>query len=179
MSARISRLLSFVLRHRPDSIGLELDEGGWANVDELLEGIQRSKHELSISYAKLEEIVDTNNKKRFEFSGDGQKIRARQGHSVDVELGLEPQRPPQILWHGTATKSLDAIRKTGLEKRNRHAVHLSKDEETASAVGRRHGRLVMLQIKAMAMRADGHKFYLTGNDVWLTDEVPPRYIIFP
>ena len=179
MSARISRLLSFVLRHRPDSIGLELDEAGWANVDDLLEGIQRSKHDLSISYAELQEVVDTNNKNRFEFSEDGKKIRARQGHSIDIELGLVPRWPPQILWHGTATKSLGAIRKTGLEKRNRHAVHLSKDEKTASAVGRRHGELVMLQIRAMAMRADGHKFYLTGNDVWLTDEVPPGYILFP
>jgi putative RNA 2'-phosphotransferase len=164
--------LSYILRHRPDSAGLTLDENGWAEVGTLI-------YNLGITRKDLEFIVENNNKKRFEFSDDGAKIRARQGHSVDVDLGYEELVPPDTLYHGTVGKVLDDIRKSGLLKMNRHHVHMSPDEETAIIVGRRRGRPVVLEIKAGEMCEAGHKFYKTDNNVWLTDRVPPEYLIFP
>jgi putative RNA 2'-phosphotransferase len=127
----------------------------------------------------LDEIVTTNDKKRFAFSEDGRRIRANQGHSVEVDLGYRPQTPPEFLFHGTATRFLDSVRLGGSQKRERHHVHLSLDEESAFKVGGRHGKPVILRVQAAAMAASGHHFFLSDNGVWLTDHVPAEFIVFP
>ena len=174
---RISKFLSQILRHRPEKIGLQLDEHGWANVDELLEK-SAAKGER-FDRALLQIVVDTNNKKRFAFSEDGLRIRASQGHSIDIDLGLKPQKPPEILWHGTSEKSLDSIRKEGLRSMRRQHVHLSKDRQTAENVGGRHGKAVVLTVRSGEMSRQKHKFYLSENGVWLTGEVPVEFLEFP
>ncbi|MDC8004705.1 RNA 2'-phosphotransferase [Aureisphaera galaxeae] len=170
----ISKFLSLVLRHAPEKIGLTLDEAGWANVDELLEKMNGKGPD--VDFEVLQYVVDTNNKKRFAFNDDKTKIRANQGHSITIEHGFTPVDPPEILYHGTGAKSVDSILQNGIEKRNRHHVHLSQDRETALKVGQRHGKPVVLEIMATRMQADGHLFYLSENDVWLTDFVPTQYI---
>ena len=172
-----SKFLSLVLRHEPELIGLQLDPAGWASVDELLEGCRRKGH--PVTPEQLREIVRTSDKQRFALSEDGRQIRANQGHSVPVELGYEPARPPEVLFHGTAQKSLAGIRAEGLKKRSRHHVHLSPTRETAAAVGSRHGKLVLLEVAAGRMHRDRFAFYRTPNNVWLTDEVPVGYLTFP
>lgn len=167
-----------LLRHRPEAAGLVLDEAGWVGVDELLAGIG-NKRGFEVTKDLLRQVVDTNNKRRFEFNEDGTKIRARQGHSVRVDLGHEAQEPPEYLYHGTATRNLAAIREGGLQKMSRHAVHLSLDLPTATSVGSRHGKPAILKIRAKQMHDDGHVFYLTENKVWYTDNIPVAYIIFP
>lgn len=174
---RVSKFLSLVLRHRPDKAGLELDAGGWVGVDELLRAVNAGGFRLS--RAELLEVVERNDKRRFALSEDGARIRASQGHSVAVELGYEPQRPPGVLYHGTARRLLDSIRASGLNKGRRHHVHLSPDEATAARVGGRRGRAVVLSVAAGRMADDGFAFYLSANGVWLTDSVPARYIKFP
>jgi putative RNA 2'-phosphotransferase len=164
-----SKFLSLVLRHNPGKIGIELDSAGWTNVNTLL-------GKAGVSMSLLEEVVKTNNKKRFEFNDNKTKIRARQGHSVKIDLGYEPVEPPQYLYHGTATRFLDAIKKDGLKSMNRHHVHMSPDEDTAANVGTRHGVLAMLRVKAAELAATGVTFYNTDNNVWLTDSVPPEYL---
>jgi len=171
---RASRKLSLVLRHKPEAIGLELDARGWADVKSLLRKMSASGTNLTL--ADLEEIVAQNDKKRFAFSPDGRKIRASQGHSIDVDLQLESLTPPAKLFHGTATTSVDSILATGLQSRSRQHVHLSLDLETATKVGARHGKPVILTIDAAAMHAAGYKFYCSANNVWLTNEVPKEYI---
>lgn len=172
---RYSKFLSLVLRHKPEEIGLELDEQGWADVGDLLSKMQaRGK---DINQALLEEIVKTNDKKRFSFSDDGQRIRANQGHSLDLDLGLEESQPPEILYHGTAIRNMDVIFKEGLKKMNRHHVHLSEEVETARKVGSRYGKPVILEVASERMYQDGFKFYRSENGVWLTDNVPPEFII--
>ncbi len=174
---RTSKFLSLVLRHEPQKIGIRLDEAGWVDVDVLLDAIAR--HGRPISRETLDVVVRTNDKKRFSFSEDGRRIRASQGHSVHVDLGHPPADPPEILLHGTPTQFLDAIRRDGLKKMGRHDVHLHEDEATASDVGSRRGRPVLLRIRAGQMARQGHKFFLTPNHVWLTDHVPPEFIEFP
>ena len=174
---RKSKFLSLVLRHEPERIGIRLDEAGWVAVDELLEGCRRAGQAMTRD--ELGEIVRTNEKQRFAFSEDGARIRANQGHSVEVELGYEPAEPPETLYHGTAERHLAGIRAHGLHKGARHHVHLSEALDTASAVGRRHGRLVLLEVRAGAMRRDGLVFFKTPNGVWLTDHVPPQYLVWP
>lgn len=174
---RLSRFLSYVLRHEPESVGLTLQEGGWVSVDDLLEACRR--HNRPMSRSKLEEVVATNDKKRFALSPDGRMIRANQGHSVEVELELEPLEPPELLYHGTIGKYLDSIRQEGLTRQSRHHVHLSADWLTASRVGRRHGQPAILTVEAGRMHGDGLAFYRSENGVWLTDRVPPEYIRFP
>jgi putative RNA 2'-phosphotransferase len=165
-----SRLLSMVLRHQPDKINIVLDASGWTDVKTLLAN-------TDLNMAQLEEVVATNNKKRFEFNDNKTRIRARQGHSVKVNLGYEPVAPPEFLYHGTATRFLDPIMKNGLKPMNRHQVHLSQDLQTASSVGKRHGKLIILCVFAKRMVQElGAKFYVTDNQVWLTDEVPPKYL---
>jgi putative RNA 2'-phosphotransferase len=169
-----SKFLSYVLRHAPESIGLALDANGWASVDELLakaEGVGKR-----LDRAALKEIVATSDKKRFTLSEDGSRIRAAQGHSVDVALGLEPVAPPETLYHGTATRFLEAIRAEGLKAGSRQQVHLSADAATATAVGSRHGKPVVLRVAAGAMHAAGHAFFRADNGVWLTDYVPPQFL---
>ena len=169
-----SRFLSLVLRHRPEAIGITLDGAGWVAVDTLL--AQCRAHDRELTREALHEIVATSPKQRFMLSDDGARIRANQGHSVPVALGYEQAVPPELLFHGTVASKLAAIRATGLRKMARHHVHLSPDIATARAVGSRRGRPVILRVAAGRMYADGHVFYLSANGVWLTDEVPPRYL---
>jgi putative RNA 2'-phosphotransferase len=171
---KISKFLSLILRHQPETIDLILDENGWANVDELRE--KCSKHKISFTLEDLDEVVETNDKKRFIFNDDKTKIRANQGHSIDVDLALKPQRPPEFLYHGTAQNNVDSILEIGIEKRKRQHVHLSQDKETATKVGMRHGKPLILTIKTGKMFEDGILFYLSENNVWLTDFVDSKYI---
>jgi putative RNA 2'-phosphotransferase len=170
----ISKNLSYILRHRPDSVGLELADGGWVVVDDLLAALARSGSALSRDV--LDQVVADNDKQRFEFSPDRTQIRARQGHSADVDLGYAPAKPPETLYHGTAAHSLESILASGLNRGRRHDVHLSTNKETMIAVATRHGKPVVLAIDAARMASDGYEFFVTGNNVWLTDHVPPQYI---
>ena len=174
---RDSKFLSFVLRHEPGSIGLALDAGGWVAIDALLAAARA--HGRAISRALLDEIVATSPKRRFAVSDDGQRIRANQGHSVDVALGLPPARPPAVLFHGTVAAALPAIRAEGLRKMARHHVHLSPDEATARVVAARRGAPLILRVDAAGMHAAGLVFYVSDNGVWLTEHVPPRYLAIP
>lgn len=174
---RLSKFLSLVLRHQPDVAGLKLDDAGWVTVEDLLAGLARNNRKLS--RADLNSIVENNDKKRFEFSDDGQRIRASQGHSVQVELGYQPQTPPETLLHGTVEKFLNSIREKGLIKGSRQHVHLHDDRQVAIQVGSRRGRPVILEVDAAAMAAAGYEFYCSTNSVWLTDSVPPEFIRFP
>ena len=174
---RLSKFLSLVLRHDPDKIGIELDDAGWTNVADLLEAMRQ--HGQKITRELLVHVVLTNDKQRFNFSDDGQRIRARQGHSVEVELGYEPASPPEFLLHGTPEKSIEAIRQTGLNKMSRHHVHLHADDSVATTVGARRGKPVLLRVRAQEMTREGHLFFVTANQVWLTDHVPPQFIEFP
>jgi putative RNA 2'-phosphotransferase len=169
-----SKFLSFVLRHEPQSIGLSLDEAGWASVDDLL--VKAAAAGKRLDRQLLQRVVDTSDKKRFAFSDDGQRIRANQGHSIDVSLGLKPALPPASLYHGTASRFLDSILLTGLDKRERHHVHLTEDLSIARSVGQRYGKVVLLEVDAGRMHNDGHLFFRSDNAVWLTDVVPPAYI---
>jgi len=176
----LSKFMSLLLRHRPQVAGLTLDEAGWVSVDDLLAGIQKQDNWSDMTRAELDHVVATNNKKRFEFSEDGIKIRARQGHSVkNVDLGLKPVRPPEVLFHGTVEKYLGNIRLQGLRKMRRQHVHLSADEATAINVGGRRGKPVILVVRAAEMSLAGHKFFLSNNGVWLTESVPTEFIGFP
>lgn len=171
---RKSKFLSLVLRHRPQKIGLMLDNAGWAAIEDLL---QRSAAAgVHISRGELDQIVRENDKQRFTISADGRHIRANQGHSIAVNLGLVPLPPPEFLYHGTAVRFLDSILAKGLLKQKRHHVHLSADWQTAVAVGQRHGEPVVLRVKAGEMAAAGYLFYLSKNAVWLTEQVPPDFL---
>ncbi len=169
-----SKFLSLVLRHEPEKIGIVLDENGWVEVDVLLTAL--TAYGRGMERASLERVVVENDKKRFAFSEDGQRIRANQGHSVEVDLALVPQAPPEKLFHGTVDKFLAAIFTQGLVKGERHHVHLSPDLETATKVGLRRGNPVILEIDAAEMHRGGHKFFLSANGVWLTDTVPPQFL---
>ena len=171
---KTSKYLSRHLRHDPARLGLTLGSGGWVAVDELLRACEA--HSFSLTRAELDEVVKRNDKRRFSFDPTGTMIRANQGHSVDVDLGLKPTTPPQVLFHGTGRGSLDAIMREGLKRMGRHHVHLSPDPETALRVGTRHGPPVVLEVRAGEMHIDGHEFFLTANGVWLTLEVPARYL---
>ncbi len=171
---KLSVFISLVLRHRPDAAGIQLDRHGWANVGELLEGISNTGRKIDMDI--LEEIVRTDNKQRYSFNDDKTLIRANQGHSVPVDVGLEGKQPPQYLYHGTADRFLDSIMSEGLKSMGRLYVHLSKDEGTAVKVGKRHGNPVVLKIKAGEMWEDGIRFYLSQNGVWLTKYVDTKYI---
>ena len=173
---RVSKFLSLVLRHQPGKVGVTLDREGWVSVTTLLEAL--GAHGLRLTLDELREVVRSNDKQRFSFSPDGLKIRASQGHSVEVELGYEPQPPPPTLYHGTAERFLSSIKQTGLSKGRRHHVHLSEQEATAVAVGKRYGRPVILEIASGAMHAEGHTFFRSANGIWLTEHVPARYISF-
>lgn len=175
MSKDTSRLLSAVLRHKPDILGIELDKNGWVNVLELLFKLYHKKG-ISLLMKDLVEIVDTNDKKRFEFNEDKTKIRASQGHSLKVDLKLKNEQPPRVLYHGTVEKSINSILKDGLKKMNRHAVHLSDNIETATNVGSRRGDAIILEIQSARMFIEGYKFQKSANGVWLTELVLPKYI---
>ena len=169
-----SKFLSFVLRHHPESIGLSLDEAGWARVDELIDCAAR--HGRALDIGLIERVVAENNKRRFALDEDRSRIRASQGHSVKVDLGLVPRVPPDRLYHGSATRFMESNLAEGHCPRGRQHVHLSPDRETAEAVGRRHGKLVVFAVESGAMAEAGHSFYLSDNGVWLVDEVPARFL---
>jgi putative RNA 2'-phosphotransferase len=171
---RISKYLSKHLRHQPERLGLELAAGGWVEVHALLAAC--SNQGFPISRAELEEVVERNDKQRFAFDPSGTLIRAQQGHSVSVDLELEPAQPPPTLYHGTVERYLPAILRDGLLKMQRHHVHLSSDIATASRVGARRGAPIILAVDAAAMHQAGFTFYRSGNGVWLVDHVPPEYL---
>ncbi len=174
---RTSKFLSLVLRHEPERIGLTLDAAGWIDISALIQAC--NSHGKVLNRTALDLIVATSDKKRFAYSEDGLRIRANQGHSVEVSLGYTPQVPPDFLYHGTATRFLSAISTEGLDRRERHHVHLSADKETALKVGQRHGAPVILVVRAGDMHRAGRQFFLSENGVWLTDYVPVDYINFP
>ncbi|AJE41503.1 RNA 2'-phosphotransferase [Streptomyces nodosus] len=174
-TVKVSKYLSKHLRHQPEKIGLTLDEGGWVEIDALLAAA--ASHGFRITRDELDHVVVRNDKKRFAIEGG--RIRAHQGHSIEVELGLPPAPPPAYLYHGTVPRHLDGIHAEGLRPMNRHDVHLSTDHGTATRVGARRGRPVVLTVDAGAMHRDGHVFHVTANGVWLTRTVPPRYLRFP
>jgi putative RNA 2'-phosphotransferase len=171
---RISKYLSKYLRHEPHRLGLTLAPGGWVPVEQLLAAAASAG--MVISRQELSEVVARNNKQRFSFDATGELIRANQGHSVDVDLQLEPVVPPEVLYHGTAEHILAAIRRDGLLKMSRHHVHLSADLGTARRVGARHGRPIIFEVAARAMHEKGYTFYRSDNGVWLTDHVPPAFL---
>jgi putative RNA 2'-phosphotransferase len=171
---KISKFLSLVLRHRPEKIGLKLDPAGWTAVDELLAACR--SHGLPITRDELDAVVAENDKQRFSFSDDGIRIRANQGHSVDVDLGYQPLVPPEELYHGTVERFLSSILAAGLSRGKRHHVHLSSNIEMAHKVGSRRGQPVILKVMSGRMHRDGYSFFCSQNGVWLTDEVPPDYL---
>lgn len=168
-----SKFLAGVLRHNPEKLGIELDEAGWVRVDVLLAALKRRGRRIDRD--RLDFVVEHNNKKRFEYDEAGERIRASQGHSVPVDLGYEALVPPETLYHGTATRSLDSIFAEGIKPGARHHVHLSADIETATRVGSRHGKPVVLVVSAARMHADGKQFFRSTNGVWLTEYVAPDY----
>ena len=173
----ISKFMSLVLRHQPQRIGLGLDGAGWADIDDLL--ARAATAGRAITRDQLNEVVATSDKRRFALSDDGTRIRANQGHSIDVDLGLAPLQPLAFLFHGTASRFVESIMATGLERRSRHHVHLTSNPATGEAVGRRYGQPVVLRIASGAMAAQGHVFLRSANDVWLVEAVPPNFISMP
>lgn len=173
-TTKLSRFISLILRHNPMAIGIKLDANGWANTNELLKGMQDKGNKIDM--ALLEHIVDTDEKGRYSFNQDKTKIRANQGHSIKVDVQLKEVKPPSVLYHGTAEKSRDAILSKGILKMSRQYVHLSQDIETANIVGARHGIPVILEVSAERMYLDGAKFYISENNVWLTEYVDKKYI---
>lgn len=173
-----SKFLSYVLRHEPQAIGLVLDRDGWGNIETLITGAAQQGR--SLSRVLIEQVVASSDKKRFELSADGQRIRAVQGHSTrSVDREFEPKQPPALLFHGTASRFLESIRCEGLKSGSRHYVHLSSDEQTARAVGQRYGSPVVLIVDAGRMYAQGHVFHQAENGVWLTATVPPQFMHEP
>jgi len=172
----ISKFLSLVLRHKPEAIGLTMDKNGWVNVDELIEKMNQSGKKVNLE--NIIEVVETNQKQRFNLDLPNNRIRANQGHSINVDVELSEKIPPKFLYHGTATKNKALISKEGLKKMNRQHVHLSVDHETAFKVGSRHGKPIILKVDCKRMANDGIKFYLSENNVWLTDGVGVEYIEF-
>ena len=171
---RVSKRLSYVLRHRPDSVGLVLDAAGWADVDALLAAL--AAHGLPLTREDLDRVVAGNDKGRFAYDDTGTRIRASQGHSVPVALGYAAQPPPAVLFHGTPVRTLAAVLTEGLRPGRRHAVHLSADEATARTVGERRGRAAVLRVDAAGLAAAGAVFTRSANGVWLVDVVPPAYL---
>lgn len=171
-----TKLLSLVLRHKPEEIGLTLDSNGWADVNDLIKRINlNTKYKVTLD--ELTQLVADNDKQRFTFNDNKTKIRANQGHSIPIELGLEPTEPPDNLYHGTSTRNIDSILSNGISKQQRQHVHLSTKLDTAINVGTRHGTPAVLVIDSKQMYNDGISFVLSKNGVWLTDIVPPKYIV--
>lgn len=168
-----SKFIALILRHKPEVIGVSLDEHGWANVDELIAGIAKTQ---PFTMEMLEKIVSSDEKQRYSFNNDKSLIRANQGHSIPVDVELEEKGPPVILYHGTGEKYVASIKKQGLIPKSRLYVHLSADYETAWKIGKRHGKPFVFQVNTGAMQRDGYKFYLSVNGVWLTKEVPVKYL---
>jgi putative RNA 2'-phosphotransferase len=172
-----SKFLSLILRHQPQKFGINLDEHGWAQVDDVIAAARHAG--IMLTYPILQQIVAENDKQRFAISADGRAIRASQGHSIPIDLGLPPLEPPALLYHGTAQRFLPSIRVAGLQRRSRQYVHLSLDEQTAKSVGQRHGDSVVLIVQTGAMFRDGFTFFRSENGVRLVDSVPLKYLVFP
>lgn len=170
----VSRFISLILRHKPETINIKLDKNGWANVQELIQGIQKQYSDFNFDTLKY--IVDTDDKQRYSFSEDFSKIRANQGHSIPVDVELKECEPPEFLFHGTGVKYTSSIDQQGLISKSRLYVHLSEDITTAINVGQRHGVPIVYMVDAKRMFKDGYKFYLSNNNVWLTKEVPIKYL---
>lgn len=169
----ISKYLSFILRHKPDAINLVLDKQGWAEINDII----IKTIDMDLSHQLIEEVVKTNDKQRFVLSDDKLKIRANQGHSIDVNLNLTAQEPPSVLYHGTAEHNINSILQEGIKSRKRQYVHLSTNKNTASEVGKRYGKPVVLEVNCSQMNTDGYAFYLSENKVWLTNFVPAKYLL--
>lgn len=176
MYEEISKFISLILRHKPEVVNIHLDAHGWANVDELITGINTKRPDIHLDASILADIVRTDSKQRYSFNEDRSKIRANQGHSINVDLELSETVPPEVLYHGTAAKSMLNIDKNGILRMSRQFVHLSTDLDTAIKVGSRHGEPVVYEIRAKDMYRTGYKFFLSANNVWLTDYVPVRFI---
>ena len=174
---RISKFLSLVLRHKPERIGLSLDQGGWAKVDELLLKVNQAG--VSLNKDLLQWVVDNKDRQRFCFSQDRQRIRANYGHSISVDLDFAPSKPPEFLFHGTATRFVESIKRLGLVPKKRNHVHLSPDQQTALKVGGRHGQPIVLTIQTGRMYECGFHFFRSTNGIWLTERVPAEHILFP
>lgn len=172
---RLSRFLSLILRHKPEAIGITLDSHGWADVSQLIDGVNRNGR-FQMTLDILEEIVRTDEKQRYSYNDDHTKIRANQGHSIPVDVELEALDPPEYLWHGSGEKYQESIDATGLIPKSRLYVHLSSDPQTAEAVGRRHGKPVIYRVASGKMQANGHSFFRSTNGVWLTKRVPAEYL---
>lgn len=172
----MGKFISLVLRHKPEIIGIKLDEHGWANVAELINGMNKVGKLIDLNTLKI--IVAENDKQRYSFNENKTKIRANQGHSIDVDIELKLCEPPEYLYHGTASRFLDNIIKQGIKKQSRQYVHLSRDIQTATKVGARHGLPIVLRVYSKNMFNNGYKFYISQNEVYLTDNVPPKYIDF-
>ncbi|OOP70742.1 RNA 2'-phosphotransferase [Clostridium beijerinckii] len=170
---RISKFISLILRHKPEEIGLTLDEYGYISTSDLINGLNKKEYRVTIS--DIERIVAEDGKQRYSFNNDKTKIKANQGHSIKVNLELQAVEPPEVLYHGTSTRFMDSICREGIKKQNRQYVHLSADIETATKVGKRHGELVIFKINSEQMNKDGYNFFLSENKVWLTDCVPVKY----
>jgi putative RNA 2'-phosphotransferase len=170
---KVSKFLSLILRHKPDIIGLTLNTEGWVSISEL---ISKAQPKMPLTKELVEQVVSTSDKQRFKISDDGLMIRASQGHSIKIDLKLLPKDPPAILYHGTATRFIDSIKQEGLKAEQRYYVHLSTDIATATTVGKRYGKVVILEINAEAMHKKGYKFFLSDNNVWLTEHVPPQFL---
>jgi putative RNA 2'-phosphotransferase len=171
---KISKYLSRHLRHEPERLGITLQAGGWVTVDDLIAACAR--HNMILTRAELDEVVATNDKQRFAFDDTRTLIRANQGHSVEIDLQLDPADPPDVLYHGTGSGSVGAIFESGLKKMSRHHVHLSADLETARKVGSRHGKPAIFVVDAAAMQHDDYMFYRSDNGVWLINHVPAQYL---
>lgn len=171
---QFSKFLSLILRHKPEALGITLEPTGWADVEEIITKMQQQGRDAS--FAQLEAVVAEDNKQRYSFNADRTKIRANQGHSIAVDLGFEPQIPPEFLYHGTATRFLESIQKTGLESRSRQHVHLSDNLATAQNVGQRHGKPVILKVKSGLLHQSGQPFFLSENGVWLTEKVGVEFL---
>ena len=168
-----SKYISLILRHKPEAIGISIDEHGWANVEELIAGVSRTQ---PLDMATLERIVAEDEKQRYSFNEDKTLIRANQGHSIPVDVELEEVEPPEILYHGTGEKYVASIDEKGLIPKSRLYVHLSPDEDTAKRVGQRHGKPVIYTVKSGEMHRDGISFYRSVNGVWLVKAVPVKYL---
>jgi putative RNA 2'-phosphotransferase len=172
---RISKFLSLLLRHSPATIHLNMDKNGWVTIQEIIDNAKKFK-KMDLTIDTIKTVVETNDKQRFIISDDGKRIRANQGHSIQVDLELENKIPPDFLYHGTASRFIDSIMKDGLKPMRSQYVHLSMNEETALKVGKRHGTPVVLRIDTKKMHEDGYKFYLSENKIWLAEKVPREYI---
>ncbi len=175
ITTHASKFLSLVLRHQPEIINLEIDEYGWALIDDI---IALSRDKIRLTRELIEEVVITSDKQRYSLSDDGKYIRANQGHSIKVNLQLHPKEPPAMLYHGTATRFVESIKAEGLKPGKRQHVHLSSNIETAISVGSRHGKPTVIKIQAELMHTQGYEFFLSDNEVWLTSSVPLEFLIF-